>query len=129
MNGNVEFPSMRAEVIGALRALSDPEHQRVTWGKYESGVSYYDDLDMNVHILYDDAQVLPDPESAVPSLLYESEVSALQAVHAVLGQMIQDLGDSPDAEYLSDARWADVVRAAREALAVMKTSGEDRWEH
>jgi hypothetical protein len=121
MSDNVEFPSMRAEVIGALRALSDPEHQRGTWGKYEPGVPYYDDLDMNVHILYDDAQVLPDPESAVSSLLYESEVSALQAVDAVLGRMIQDLGDRPDAEYLSDPRWSAVVRAAGDALAVMET--------
>lgn len=122
MSGKVEFPSMRAEVIDALRALSDPKHQRAKWGKYESGVPYYDDLDVNVHILYDDAQVLPDPESAVPGLLYDSEVLALQAVDAVLGQLIQDLGDRPDAEYLADPRWQVVVRAAGEALTVMETS-------
>lgn len=122
MSGTVEFPNMRAEVIGALRALSDPEHQRAVWGKYEPGVPYYDDLDLNVHILYDDTQVLPDPASAVPSLLHKSEVPALQAVDAVLGQMILDLGDRPDAEYLSDPRWRAVVRAAGEALTVMETS-------
>lgn len=122
MTGSVEFPNMRAEVIGALRALSDTEHQRAKWGKYESGVPYYDDLDMNVHVLYDDAQVLPDPESAVPSVLHESEVSAMHAVGAVLCQMIQDLGDRPDAEYLSDPRWPAVVRAAGEALRIMETS-------
>lgn len=122
MSGNVELPNMRAEVIGALRALSDPEYQHAAWGKYESGVPYYDDLDMNVHILYDDTQVLPDPEVAVPSLLYESEVSALQAVDAVLGQMIQELGDRPDAEYLTDPRWPAVVRAAGQALTVMEAS-------
>lgn len=122
MTDSVEFPNMRAEVIGALRALSDTDHQRGKWGKYESGVPYYDDLDMNVHVLYDDAQVLPDPDSAVPSVLHESEISAMHAVDAALGQLIRDLGDRPDAEYLSDPRWPAVVRAAGEALRIMEGS-------
>lgn len=113
---------MRAEVMGALRALSDPKDQRSTWGKYQPGVHFYDDLDVNVHILYDDSQVLPNPESAVSSLLRESEVPALQAVDAALSPMIQDLGDCPDADYLSDPRWPVVVRAAEEAITVMEAN-------
>lgn len=120
----IKFPYMRAEVISALRSLADPGHQRSRWGVVEEGVNYYDDLDMNVHILYDDTQVLPDPESAVPSLLYDSEVSALLAVDAVLGQVIQQLGDQPDSEYLADSRWSAVVDAAGVALLVMQTNDE-----
>lgn len=120
MTSRVEFPSMRAEVIEALRALSDPEYQSATWGRYEPGVDYYDDLDMNVHILYDDTQVLPDPETAVSQVIHESEVTALRAVEASLGPMIRDLGDAPDEVYTSDPRWAGVIDAARAALVVMQ---------
>jgi hypothetical protein len=124
MTGSVEFPSMRAEVVEALRALSDRDYQSATWGRYEPGVDYYDDLDMNVHILYDDTQVLPDPESAVSSLIHPSEVPALQALEAALGPMIQDLGDVPDEVYTSDPRWAAVVEAASDALVVMQRFDE-----
>lgn len=120
----IEFPYMRAEVIAALRSLADPGHQCSCWGVVEEGVNFYDDLDMNVHILYDDTQVLPDPESAVPSLLYDSEVSALLAVDAVLGQMLEQHGDQPDSAYLADSRWSAVVEAAGEALSVMQTNDE-----
>jgi hypothetical protein len=44
-----------------FQALVDPQHQRLRWGRVEEGVRYYDDLDINVHILYDDCQVLPSP--------------------------------------------------------------------
>jgi hypothetical protein len=125
MTGDFEFPAMRAEVKEALRALSDPEHQHARWGRYEPGVEYYDDLDLNVHILYDDTQVLPEPASAVPSLLHESEAPALLALDAVLGEMIRQLGDAPDTSYVSDPRWPAVVRAAGEALRVMNANDDE----
>lgn len=124
MTGRFEFPPMRAEVMEALRALSDPEHQFSKWGRYEPGVEYYDDLDMNVHILYDDVQVLPDPASAVSSVLDESEISAMQALHAALGEMIRDLGDVSDAIYLSDPRWPAAIRAAQGALVAMNANDD-----
>lgn len=119
MTNSIQFPTMRALVVDALRALSDPDHQRAKWGKYDPTANYYDDLDVNIHTLYDDTTVLTDPELAVPGLLYPSEVSSLRAVDRVLGSMIRDLGDRPDEEYLSDPRWPGVVRAAGEALAVL----------
>lgn len=112
---------MRAEVVEALRSLSDPERQRTRWGRHVPGQDYYDDLDMNVHVLYDDTEVLPNPETAVPEILHESEVSAVRGVGAVLGPLIRELGDRPDEDYLSDQRWPDVVAAARAALAAMQT--------
>jgi hypothetical protein len=120
----IKYPDMRLEVIAALRSLSDPEHQRTRWGRVEEGVNYFDDLTLNVHTLYDDCQVLPMPETAVSELLHGEEVPFLRAVDAALGPMIRDLGNRPDADYLSDPRWPSVVRAAGEALAAMQACDE-----
>lgn len=119
---NIQFPNMRAQVVEALRALSDRQYQESIWGKCDPAVNAYDDLDISVHMLYDDALVLPEPETCVPSLLHESEVPALRAVDAVLGPMIRDLGDCPDDVYLADPRWPAVVRAAGEAFTTLTTN-------
>lgn len=116
----VEFPEMRNEVIAALRSLSDPAHQKRVWGRVEDGVDYYDDLTLNIHILYDDTQVLPTPETAVPTVLHQSEVDALREVDRALAPLIRDLGNSPDDRYLGDPRWVEVLRASGAALDVMR---------
>jgi hypothetical protein len=122
MMTQVTFPHMRSEVISAIRSLSDPAHQRSRWGRIEEGVNYYDDLTLNVNILYDDCQVLPSPESAVPDVLLDSDVPGLLALEAALGPLIEDLGNRPDSDYLSDRRWDGVVAAAKEALLVMEAA-------
>jgi hypothetical protein len=120
----VEFPEMRMEVIAALRSLGNRQHQETRWGRVENGVNYYDDLTINVHTLYDDCMVLPEPSQAVPDVLHQEEVPVFQDLERALGPMIHDLGDRPDADYLSDPRWVTVVHAARAALAVMQTQDE-----
>jgi hypothetical protein len=117
---------MRNEVISALRSLSDPEHQRTRWGRVEEGVSYYDDLTINVHLLYDDTQVLPSPDLGVPDVLHLAEVSALLAVDQALRPLMTDHGDSPDHVYLADPRWKAVTQAAAHALEVMRTCDEGK---
>jgi hypothetical protein len=116
------FPEMRHEVISALTSLSDPWHQAHRWGRYEDGVSYYDDLTMNVNILFDDCQVLPDPASSVGDILFEGEVFAFLALSAALGPMIDDLGNRSDQDYIGDSRWGTVVGAASKALLAMRSS-------
>lgn len=115
MNSSIEFPYMRAEILNALKVLCDPERQRKEW----VGWGY---LDLYVHILYDDTTVIPNPEMSVSSLLYESEVPAFQALDAILGPMIDDLGDAPDQVYLADPRWPAVIHAAADALAAMEAN-------
>jgi hypothetical protein len=124
MTSSIIYPEKRNEVIDALRSLSDPIHQKTRWGRVEEGVNYFDDLTINVHTLYDDTQVLPMPDSAVPELLHEAEIPALLAVDEALGPMIRDLGVRGDSDYLADARWPNVVRAARAALVVMQACDE-----
>lgn len=124
MTDVIEFPAMRAEVLEALRALSDPERQRATWGRYEPGLEYYDDLDMNIHILYDDCAVLPEPARSVGTIIYPQEVPAFAELADALGPMLQDLGDAPDDAYMSDPRWVGVVGAAGAALTAMQRAEE-----
>ena len=120
--GQVTFPEVRNEVIEAVRSLGDRSHQQTRWGRVEEGVNYFDDLTLNVNILYDDCQVLPSPETAVPAVLFGAEVPAFRALEDALGPMIRDLGNRPDQDYLCDPRWVEVVGAARAALAAMRAS-------
>lgn len=122
MTSDVKYPEMRSEVVEAVRALSDPEYQRSQWGRYEDGVEYYDDLTLNIHVLYDDCMVLPDPHVAVPDVLRESEVQVFAALERALGPMIEDLGNQADAVYIADPRWHAVVEAAARVLLVMRHS-------
>lgn len=122
MSAPIDFPEMRDEIREALRALSDPVHQQTRWGRYVEGVNYYDDLTVNVHILYDDTAVLPDPANAVGSVILEREVPALRVVGNAFGPLLHDIGDRPDSDYLADPRWPLVVQAARAALNVMNES-------
>jgi hypothetical protein len=119
MIGSIKLPEMRLQVVAALESLSDPLRQE-RWGRVEEAVNYFDDLTLNVNILYDDCMVLPDPQSAVPDILHPEEVSALINLEHALGPMIRELGDRPDEAYTSDARWPSVMEAASQSLAVMK---------
>ena len=122
MTDFVRFPEMRLDVISALRALSDPGQQS-SWGRAEEGVPYYNDLTLNVHVLYDDCQVLPDPSERVGTVLLEGEVAALRGVHEALNPLLDELREEPDAEYLADRRWPTVMSASAEALRVMEALG------
>jgi len=110
---------MRAEVVAAVTSLSDRTYQETRWGVVEPEVNFYDDLTLDVHILYDDCAVLPDPESMLGTVLLPEDVAVLVALHRALGPMLTDLGDAPDSAYLKDPRWDSVLAAAKEALAVM----------
>ena len=120
MSGSGTYPAMRSEVIEAVRALADPAYQRTRWGVFKEGVQFYDDLSLNVHILYDDTMVLPTPRDAFPSVLRAEEVPAFEELESALGPMLDDLSADPDEVYLNDPRWAHVVAAAGRALELME---------
>lgn len=108
---------MRSDVLDALRSLADRGYQEREWGTYREEDHRYDDLTLNVHLLYDDCRVLPNPASQVGTVLYAGDVEPLRRVGAVLGPLIDDLGEASDAEYLADPRWLLVVTAAAQAVA------------
>lgn len=112
---------MRAAVVGALEALSDRSHQDSVWLDRQSpSPGYIDNLDLNIHVLYDDVEVLPDPASRVGSVITDEEVQPLRELGAVLDPLIDELGDSPDADYLRHPGWPAVVQAAATALELLR---------
>ena len=115
----LKFPSMREEVIEAVRALSDRAYQEREWGRSRDANRRYDDLDINVHILYDDTRVLPDPSAQVGIVLFAEDVPPLRALEEVLGPLIDELGDVPDREYLANPRWNSVLAVAARAADEM----------
>lgn len=121
----VRYPQLRDEVIAALRSLASRTHQRLRWGVVQDGVAYYEDLTLVVNVLYDDAQVLPVPQRAVGSVIYDNEVSALSEVNAALAPLLDELGEAPDEVYTSDERWPAVLAAAGSALHALE-AGEAR---
>lgn len=120
LTSGVGFPHKRENVVAAVRALSDVEYQRPRWGRFEEGIQFYDDLALDIHVLYDDNDVLPDPRRAVPAVLHQSEVGPLTRLGAVLAPLLDAYGDSAEEVYLRDPRWPDVVAAAGAALAAME---------
>jgi hypothetical protein len=71
--------------------------------------------------LYDECEILPRPERAVGSILRASEVPAMRMLGRHLGALILELGEAPDAFYLSNPGWFDVVIAAEAALVAMES--------
>jgi len=119
---DIKYPEMRREVANALAALADPEYQQRVWiDRNYPRDNFYDDLSLNINILYD--MVLPDPTSRKGAvLLDENEVEQLTRLEEVLGPLIADLRDAPDGAYMSDPRWKQVVVAASSALSCMDVS-------
>lgn len=116
----VEYPRMRSDVLDALRSLSDRDYQEREWGVYRTAENIYDDLTLNVNLLYDDCRVLPDPAGRVGSVLLPQDVEPLIQLGLVLDPLIEELGDDPDDVYLADPRWDGVVRAAAAAVTAFE---------
>lgn len=123
---SVRYPEMRLQVLSAINALADREYQQRVWiDRIYPHENYYDDLDLNIHILYDDALVLPDPTSTVEQILASrAEADAFRLLAERLDPIINELGDSPDSVYLSHPGWPSVVDAAESARAVMRSAGD-----
>ena len=126
---SVRHPSMRAEVVLAVRSLADPGYQQRVWIRREYPQdSFFDDLTQNVNILFDDTGALPDPTSAVGDILYPNQVDTMAALGNVLDPLLDELGDADDAQYLDHPQWSQVVRSAQAAYAVLNTNAsQSNW--
>ncbi|MBB5157350.1 SCO4402 family protein [Saccharopolyspora phatthalungensis] len=116
----VRYPSMRAEIVLAVKALSDPDYQQRVWIRRQyPHENFYDDFTQNAHILFDDTCVLPDPETGVGDVLYPDEVGVLRALGEVLDPLINELGNVSDERYLQHPQWAEVLRRSERAYRVL----------
>ncbi|MGX1887569.1 SCO4402 family protein [Streptomyces sp. NPDC055287] len=124
----VKLPEMRAEIISALRALSDTGYQKRVWiDRDYPHPDYYDDFTLNVNVLYDDTTVLADPEAALGyTLTSEAEVRVMKTLADVLGNTLSQVGrEATDAEFLASPCWPQVVATATRALSVLTGSSSD----
>lgn len=126
MMSGVEFPDARLNVVAVLESLADTGHQRRVWlDRGPAPDDAVDNLDLVVHVLFDDSRVLEDPEETVGEVLRSrDEARAARALAEVLGPLVDELGDVGDEVYLASPRWPDVVTAARDVLEAMR--GDDR---
>ena len=86
-------------------------------------MNYFDDLTLNIHILYDDCMVLPQPESAVPEVLHHKEVTVFEDLERALDSCFETLAIAlTPTTYRIRAGW--LVHGAQAALAVMQACDE-----
>ena len=121
MSSSVRYPNMRVEVVDALASLADPVLQANVWGRYEAGSDFYEDLTININILYD-CHVFPSPMEAVGVVIHDEEVESLAQLWRVFDPLIKRLGNAPDSAYLSDPDWPRVIAAASAAKKTMEDS-------
>ncbi|MGW1073413.1 SCO4402 family protein [Streptomyces sp. NPDC002537] len=118
---SVQLPEMRAEVISAVRALSDLEYQKRVWiDRQYPSPGYFDDFTLNVNIL-DDATVLDAPYATIGfTLASDEEAGAMAELAARLDEVLDAVGaESPDGTFLASPLWEKVVAAAMGALDVL----------
>ncbi|MEU8777160.1 hypothetical protein [Streptomyces sp. NPDC048606] len=116
---------MRAEVVGAVRALSDPEHQKRVWIEHEyPSAGYFEDFTMNVNIL-DDAAVLDRPHETIGyTLASADEAEAMGRLAERIDAVLSSAGDNAaDQRIITDPLWETVVDAARAALQLLTLHG------
>lgn len=117
----VQLPEMRAEVISAVQALSDPEYQKRVWiDRQYPSPDYFDNFTLNVNIL-DDAAVLDAPHAAIGfTLVSDEEARAMSELAASLNRLLSEAGaQSADDVLMASPAWERVVAAARNALEAL----------
>jgi hypothetical protein len=116
---------MRNEIVRAVSVLANPEYQWSVWVRWELPPGHYDEFTHRIHILYDDTQVLEDPDAAVGIYLCsQEEADAMKGLAAAIDGLFDELGTQlSDEDYLRAPAWQAVVAAARNASAVLECPG------
>ena len=87
------------------------------------GPGQYEDFDYHVHVLFDDAAVLPDPGALIGSVsVAGDEVEYLRKLGSLLNVLLDKHGDADSVVFMSDPMWDEVLQSASLALAAMVRS-------
>lgn len=122
---DIRFPEMRHEIVRAVKALADPVYQWSAWIRRELPPGEYDEFTHRIHILYDDTQVLEDPDAVIGIYLRsQKEADAMRYLAQAIDSLFDELGtDLSDEEYLRSPGWAAIVDAAGAALSTLRDDG------
>lgn len=124
----VQFEQMRSSVLDCLETLADPAYQRRMWvDERHQHPNLIEDLDQNIHVLYDDTDVLEAPERTIGFVLRnQREADAMRALGKVLSPLYDSLpAGTEDATVISMPEWQGVVAAAQAAVRVFRQSDRD----
>ena len=65
----VKYPHVRSRVMHTLALLADVEYQEQCWVRSAPPPGRYESLDEDIHTLFDDTNVVSDPEDNLGSSL------------------------------------------------------------
>jgi len=115
----MQYPEMREELIGTLKALSDRQYQKKAWiqKQYPEGV-VYDCFDYAVHFLFDDTSLAEKPEKLIGVILEdEYEAVLVRAVVSSIERLLAETGDDlSDEAYIYSPLWENVIRTAKQHI-------------
>lgn len=115
--GNLEHPWVRAELLAYLEELATPDPRPVWQGERRRGL--VSGIDQVFHFFFDDHDF--DPSDVGYTLLDSSEADAVGALKRVLNELLSELPNGDDNDYVNHRRWGEASAAATSALGLMKT--------
>lgn len=120
----IKYPSIRFELMRNLEKLSDLNYQNAVWvaQKYPVNIEF-DSFDLVVHFIYDDTSLGEDASGMLGiTFIDEAEVRAFREVVGALDLLFEKHGTNlSDRDYIHKPEWVEVVKSARQALAVMRS--------
>lgn len=121
----VRFPQLRSNVIDAISMIAYARD----WD-YWQRQAYYKEYfpGLCIEILYDIAEVFPDPDLQVGSILYGGEVAVLHDLYIAFDKLVDDYGAEEGAKQIRDPRWPKAEQAALAALEEMLRAPLDRGD-
>ncbi|WP_410811721.1 SCO4402 family protein [Micromonospora sp. 067-2] len=119
----IRFPDMRNEIVRAVKALADPAYQWSAWIRRELPPGEYDEFTHRIHILYDDTEVLEDPDAAIGIYLRsQEEADSMRTLAQAIDSLFDECGTHlSDEAYLRASGWPAVVQAANAALSSLES--------
>ena len=118
---DVEFPSMRIELIRHLQTLSSPDYQRLAWIDhcYPLGIEY-DEFNLTIHFFYDDTLLSEDPDLCIGTILKSKEESdSIKRVVREMEVLFDRYGlNLEDGEYMNKPEWKNIVTKAKDACLI-----------
>ncbi len=119
----LEFPSMRNELIDYLRGLSDRNHQHRVWvdEPHHENIDH-ENLDYAIHFLYDDTELAENPHETIGFILRDAkEAELVKSLVASLDRIFSKYGlDLDDSDYIKLPEWDDVIECAKTTLQVIQ---------